>query len=420
MKRFLVTTLCFLFSFSSLFGGYTARERLTDADDRKLYAAILSSLQKKEQTIENIPMEFDHAAAIYRAVLADHPELFYVRDPLKGNNTFTNNTFTSSNLQFTYMADTAKKEEQVESAAKPILKAIKGLSPSEQARYCYDHLIATSAYDIRFENDQSLYGVLCFHRGVCAGFARAYQYLMQEAGIECLYVTGTLRRTGEAHSWNIIKIGNDYYHVDVTSGLGGSANGTIDESFFCITTNQIKKTHRIDQGQALPSCTSATYSQSFLLESYDRKQVERIIFSHLDRPAFALEFSSRKAYQEAKQDLLDGNAYLDLWFLHGVDATKVSYQLSDERCLISLSAPSDGTVFTLVKCASLSEAKDAIRNAWKMGKSDITLSFPNDKEYRKAYKWLFTDEGLFDLLPDLSQFHYSERERIFCLTITFS
>ena len=61
--------------------------------------------------------------------------------------------------------------------------------------------------------NQSAYSALVNGRTVCAGYARAFQYLMQRLGIPCYYCTGY---AGEDHAWNIIKLGEDYYNVDVT------------------------------------------------------------------------------------------------------------------------------------------------------------------------------------------------------------
>lgn len=45
---------------------------------------------------------------------------------------------------------------------------------------------------------------------VCDGYARATALLLQEAGIEAYYVGSS------NHAWNIVKIGNHYFHIDVT------------------------------------------------------------------------------------------------------------------------------------------------------------------------------------------------------------
>lgn len=63
----------------------------------------------------------------------------------------------------------------------------------------------------------SAYGILIDGVGVCNGFALAAQKLFSAEGIENYFVTGTLQ--SDLHAWNIIKIDNNYFHVDATRGL---------------------------------------------------------------------------------------------------------------------------------------------------------------------------------------------------------
>ena len=52
---------------------------------------------------------------------------------------------------------------------------------------------------------------------VCAGYARAYTMLLATAGIESYYIQNDQR------GWNIVKIGDKFYHTDVPSDEGGNS-----------------------------------------------------------------------------------------------------------------------------------------------------------------------------------------------------
>lgn len=58
-------------------------------------------------------------------------------------------------------------------------------------------------------------GVLMEHRAVCDGISRAMAFLCGIEGIQCYRVTGTF--AGSAHAWNKVKIGDNWYNVDVTA-----------------------------------------------------------------------------------------------------------------------------------------------------------------------------------------------------------
>ncbi len=64
------------------------------------------------------------------------------------------------------------------------------------------------------------YGPLVEKRGICSGLAWAFKHMMDAAQIECLCVTGYLKKNRTiGHMWNMVKIENQYYHVDLAVGI---------------------------------------------------------------------------------------------------------------------------------------------------------------------------------------------------------
>lgn len=92
----------------------------------------------------------------------------------------------------------------------------------------HDYLIKRATYNLPYSykleanlnnssfqynyNAHSAYGVLCKKSGVCSGYAYAYRILLNEYGINCKYVESEAMN----HAWNMVKIGKQWYHVDVT------------------------------------------------------------------------------------------------------------------------------------------------------------------------------------------------------------
>ncbi len=54
---------------------------------------------------------------------------------------------------------------------------------------------------------------------VCAGYAKAFQYLCDKGGLTCYYVTGI---TSGEHAWNIVRLQGKNYLVDITNSEPGS------------------------------------------------------------------------------------------------------------------------------------------------------------------------------------------------------
>ncbi|MCR5305517.1 MAG: leucine-rich repeat protein [Oscillospiraceae bacterium] len=72
---------------------------------------------------------------------------------------------------------------------------------------------------------------------VCEGYAKCYELLMKKAGVETYYVTGENVKIGKSgHAWNLVKIRNKYYHVDVCWDDGNLDDGHPNdryEHFLC-------------------------------------------------------------------------------------------------------------------------------------------------------------------------------------------
>lgn len=151
---------------------------------------------------------------VFEAVYNDHPELFWL-DGGYSCKYLGSGSCVQITLKYNSTADyldSAKRE--FEEAAQVILSGAQNLgSDSEKERYVHDALMQIVLYDGEAPMNQSAYSALVGGRSVCAGYARAFQYLMQRMGIPCYYCTGF---AGEDHAWNILRLDGVFRNVDVT------------------------------------------------------------------------------------------------------------------------------------------------------------------------------------------------------------
>ena len=133
-------------------------------------------------------------------------------------------------------------------------------SMSEYARekLLHDRLAARVTYDGTGANAHNAYGALVEGKAVCEGYAEAFQYLLQKAGIQSFIITGSSSNpaTGspEGHAWNAVRIDGRYYHVDVTWDDQGE---NIFYAYFNKTDAAILEDHTIDAAAyQLPVCSS--------------------------------------------------------------------------------------------------------------------------------------------------------------------
>ena len=82
---------------------------------------------------------------------------------------------------------------------------------------------------------------------ICAGYASAMEYLCRRADLYCTTVSGSSE--GEGHAWNLVKLPEGTYHVDVTWADGSGGPWSTDwMRYFMLTQEQILEDHEIDDG----------------------------------------------------------------------------------------------------------------------------------------------------------------------------
>lgn len=151
---------------------------------------------------------------VFEAVSNDHPELFWLESGYSCKYLMSGSCVEITlnyNETLDYFSASKRRFEQ---AAETILQGARNQeSDLAKERYVHDFLVQMTEYDVQARMNQSAYSSLVNGKSVCAGYARAFQYVMQQLGIPCYYCTGT---AGEDHAWNIVKLGRTYYNVDVT------------------------------------------------------------------------------------------------------------------------------------------------------------------------------------------------------------
>lgn len=191
----------------------------------------------------------------FTAVVNDHPELFWVDTAYKYKYVPLGQV-ADITLVFNITAndiDTSKSE--FEAAAKLIVDKTYGYyTDYEKERIVHDELIKSVKYDANAPMNQSAYSALVYGRTVCAGYARAFQYVLQKLDIPCYYVTGY---AGQNHAWNIVKLEDGYYNVDST---WDDTNPNTYDYFNCSDEDYAGNHIRKDLSIYLPPCNGNRYS----------------------------------------------------------------------------------------------------------------------------------------------------------------
>lgn len=119
---------------------------------------------------------------------------------------------------------TAKELENFQKKCKDFVETLSG-TETEKLEKIHNWLTQIAVYDytISKPNTRSAYGTIMKGSSVCSGFAYAYKYLADLAGLRVLYVVGNTYNkkndTYSLHAWNVAYVKGKYYLVDVTFDL---------------------------------------------------------------------------------------------------------------------------------------------------------------------------------------------------------
>lgn len=160
-------------------------------------------------------VETEEFETVMCAVYNDHPELFWLETRYSYGYT-EDGCVVSAELVFNMDKDDIDEaKHRFENSVLAVVSEIRFLETDiEKERYVHDYIINNVQYDESSELNQSAYSALVNGKSVCAGYSRAFQYIMIEIGIPCYYCTG-FANDGD-HAWNLVMIDGELVNVDVS------------------------------------------------------------------------------------------------------------------------------------------------------------------------------------------------------------
>lgn len=304
---------------------FWARQQLNAAQQEtydRLSEAVACHLDKEIQ----VDVDADSVSLVLTALRMDHPEYFW----FEGGASFVTttdvlgNTTTACTMKYTMdLSEAQALLPQVERYVSDCLSS-PGLAAASND---YEKIIAVYRYIIEHtdyvlsETDQSFISLMTQGRGTCAGYARAFQFLMYRLGIPCVLALGE-DSSGGSHGWNVVQCAGKWYHIDVTWGDPVDENGqpgsSLQYTYCMITDEEIYRSHRLSCEIPVPVCTDLEYNyyrQSGLqMESWDPVRFEARLETALEKGDQWLQvrFSSREAYDSAITALIDQSGILTI------------------------------------------------------------------------------------------------------------
>ncbi len=296
---------------SGWYGFLTDSERETYA---KVYGAVAAGKESFTVDFNYYNDDRDEIQKCAKLCMYDHPEFIKYNGSFEFEYTYDGDT-GDGELEFrlgtnSHGAEAQKRFDEVLSSL--VAGAQKLPTDFERALFVHDELVKNTVYDGSSADAHSPYGCLVNGSAVCEGYAKAYLAAMNRLGIDCLYVAG--RGRNESHAWNCVKLGGEWYFVDVTwddPERDEKFRDVIRHDYFGLTTEEAQRDHTPDgEFPSVPLCTATKYNYhtyyGLVLDPYTREGAAALF----DSGATSIKFLSGEQLDKAAQDLFkDGGCF---------------------------------------------------------------------------------------------------------------
>lgn len=231
---------------------------------RQIYDAMLTGAAEAHLImpgIDYVTPDGTSLADLVMSVVEDNPHLFHVeRTHFWFKRVGSRVSIVSKNI-YTPQEFLQTYEKLWKRVGQILAAAQKYKTQIEQIRFLHDYLAASITYDFCNENEKmqreahTMVGALLNHRCVCDGYARAFRFLCDRLGISCIVVLGEGPKDNDpgGHAWNIVKLDQIPYHVDVTWDSNYTYDGYVKDFEFMCSDSSADRRHIWDR-KMYPKC----------------------------------------------------------------------------------------------------------------------------------------------------------------------
>lgn len=223
----------------------------------RLFGKELESYNKISLAIDNqsdyvnLPRTNPDAALLLYNKAISESRYGYLYQP--GQISISNSAFGST----LYLKMCKESEERVSFFSRVDFEVSDIVATARQFRNVYDKILSVYQYFVDHFNyaplsvvsDEKFHTVAApfiYREAVCEGFAFSFAHVMNRIGIPCGIVSGESFLNGKQgpHAWNIIKLGQDCYHLDVTWDICTKDKGKTFFDYFLLDDQLVSRDHR--------------------------------------------------------------------------------------------------------------------------------------------------------------------------------
>lgn len=261
-------------------------------NEKDLYVAIHNGISRLENEIvliqdldEEVELTSENIGDVLDFYMKDNPGVFYVSSQYTLEQSKVMH-YQIVKLHLTYHYSEADIQSHIAILENKIDEVIskritQGMTDYEKELTLHDYLLENTEYyhcadvkSIPYEK-HTAYSALINNSCVCDGFSKAFSLLLDKVNIENIVVSGFVNNT--THSWNLVKLEDEWYNIDVTSNNQTMEDGLRVKThiFFNVNDEDISSIYKKDNIDILPECVANKYNY-YTYNSYIVKSTSNI------------------------------------------------------------------------------------------------------------------------------------------------
>lgn len=184
----------------------------------------------------NIPVS--DLGYVYSSIVYNNPKMYFVSTGCRYSYNPSTNMVSSVLPQY-FETDTEVIDQTMQSIDEATEEVMMYLDESmtdfEKIMAVHDYMVLHYDYDYTYSNYDIT--IMTTKTGVCMSYALAFKHIMNELGIECLYVSSD---EDMDHAWNLVNLDGEWYHIDLTWDDPGTNYGQVRHEYALLSDFEIQ------------------------------------------------------------------------------------------------------------------------------------------------------------------------------------
>lgn len=327
-----------------------------ETSEKIAYEQIMAEINAMPKKIKVPALDEEGLSDVFEAILYDNPELFFISENCKSEiNNFGNCYFVPEYTMNLYEYD--EQLAELEKVKDLVKEKTANLSESyEKELFIHDFVVEKCEYvDKTGGTYSSAYGCLVEGKASCEGYAKAVKYLLDAEGIENYLAVGTTEggapSESTGHAWNIVKIDDGYYHLDVTwNDPEGDSEDFASYAYFNVTDEDISKTHTVEK-RFLGRCTdtkenyyvkNSIYFDEYTASARSSITSELAKQARLGNSSMSFRMGNEQSFKDAEEALFEMNGVYSILLSaemmteESLKLDEIMYMVDDKHGIITL------------------------------------------------------------------------------------